>query len=137
VVDNAMSTRSYALGQQNLSISIYQWVWYLPVFLVAQLLPECVCLYVQSLSHLQLFVTLWTIFHQAPLSMEFSRKEYWSGLLSPTPGDLPNPGSNPHLLGLLLWQMDSLPLSPLRSPQQSFLHPTASITNNEFSICIF
>ena len=39
-----------------------------------------------------LFVTLWTVARQAPLSMEFSRQEYWSGLPFPSPGDLPNPG---------------------------------------------
>ena len=43
-------------------------------------------------SHVQLFATLWTVACQAPLSMGFSRQEYWSGLPSPTPGDLPNPG---------------------------------------------
>ena len=37
-------------------------------------------------------VTLWTAVRQAPLSMEFSRQEYWSGLPCPSPGDLPNPG---------------------------------------------
>ena len=42
-------------------------------------------------SHVQLFVTLWTVGHQAPLSMGFSRQEYWSGLPCPLPGDLPNP----------------------------------------------
>ena len=46
-------------------------------------------------SHVQLFVTLWTIAHQAPLSMEFSRQEYWSGLPFPSPGDLPSPGIEP------------------------------------------
>jgi len=51
-----------------------------------------VCVYVQSLSHVPLFATPWTIAHQTPLSMEFSRQEYWSGLLFPTPGDLPGPG---------------------------------------------
>ena len=40
-------------------------------------------------------VTLWTIAHQAPLSLGFSRQEYWSGLPCPPPGDLPNPGINP------------------------------------------
>ena len=45
---------------------------------------------VQSLSHVHLFVALWTIGHQAPLSMEFSRQEYWSRLPFPTPGDLPS-----------------------------------------------
>ena len=39
--------------------------------------------------------TPWTITHQAPLSMEFSRQEYWSGLPFPSPGDLPNPGNEP------------------------------------------
>ena len=39
-----------------------------------------------------LFVTPWAIAHQAPLSMEFSRQEYWSGLPCPPPGDLPDPG---------------------------------------------
>ena len=44
------------------------------------------------LSHVQLFVTPWTVAHQLPLSMKFSRHEYWSGLLFPPPGDLPVPG---------------------------------------------
>ena len=42
-----------------------------------------------------LFGTLWTVAHQAPLSMEFSRQEYWSGWSCPPPGDLPNPGIKP------------------------------------------
>ena len=47
------------------------------------------------LSHVRLSATPWTVTHQAPLSMEFSRKEYWSGLPFPTPGDLPDPGIKP------------------------------------------
>ena len=47
---------------------------------------------VLSLSHVQLFVTPWTVAHQALLSVEFSRQEYWSGLPFPSPGDLLNPG---------------------------------------------
>ena len=46
-------------------------------------------------SHVQLFVTLWTIAHQAPLSMGFSRQEYRSGLPFPTPGNLPYPRIGP------------------------------------------
>ena len=46
-------------------------------------------------SHVQLFVTLWTVAHQVPLSMGFSRQEYWSGLPSASPGDLPDPGIEP------------------------------------------
>ena len=44
----------------------------------------------QSSSHVQLFATLWTLAHQAPLSMGFSRQEHWSGLPFPFPGVLPN-----------------------------------------------
>ena len=44
------------------------------------------------LSRVQLFVTPWTVARQAPLSMGFSRQEYWSGLAFLTPGDLSNPG---------------------------------------------
>ena len=53
---------------------------------------------VQSLSHVQLFATLWTVGHQGPLSMAFSRPEYWSGLPCPPPGDLPDPGIKPESL---------------------------------------
>ena len=50
---------------------------------------------VQSLSHVQLFATPWSAAHQAPLSMEFPRQEYWSGVPFPPPGDLPGPGIDP------------------------------------------
>ena len=50
---------------------------------------------VKSLSRVRLFVTPWTIAYQAPPSMGFSRQEYWSGLPFPSPGDLPNPGTEP------------------------------------------
>ena len=46
-------------------------------------------------SHVQLFATLWTVACQTPLSMGFSRQEYWSGLLYLPPGDLLNPGTKP------------------------------------------
>ena len=61
----------------------------------------CVSCSVESLS-----ATPWTVTHQAPLSMEFSRQEYWSGLSFPSPGDLPNPGIKP--ASPALWA-DSLP----------------------------
>ena len=47
------------------------------------------------LSHGPLFVTPWTAAHQVPLSMEFSKQEYWSGLPFPPLGDLPDPGTEP------------------------------------------
>ena len=52
---------------------------------------NCCCM-LSHFSRGQLFVTLWTTAHQSPLSMEFSRQEYWSGLPFPPPGDLPDPG---------------------------------------------
>ena len=58
----------------------------------------CTCMYVCMLSrfsHVQIFATLWTVAHQAPLSKGFSRQEYWSGLPCPSPRDLPNPGIEP------------------------------------------
>ena len=45
-------------------------------------------------SHVQLYATPWTVACQAPLFMEFSRQEYWSGLSFPSPGDIPDPGPN-------------------------------------------
>ena len=57
----------------------------------------------------QLFATLWTIAHQAPLSMGFSKQEYWSRLPFPPLGDLPTQGLNWHLLDLLHWEAGSLP----------------------------
>ena len=56
-------------------------------------------------SRVQLFATPWTVAHQAPLSMGFSRQEYWSGLPFPSPGDLPNSGIEPRSPSL---QADSL-----------------------------
>ena len=50
---------------------------------------------VRRFSRVQLFVTVWAVALQAPLSMGFSRREYWSGLPCPSPGDLPNPGIEP------------------------------------------
>ena len=53
--------------------------------------PYFVCV----LSRVRLLVTPWTVARQAPLSMEFSRQEHWSGLSFPTPRDLPDPGIKP------------------------------------------
>ena len=52
-------------------------------------------MHVKSLSRVRLSVTLWTVAHQAPLSMGFSRPEYWSGLPFPFPENLPNTGIEP------------------------------------------
>ena len=76
---------------------------------MAALFIVCVC--VQSLSCVWLFVTPWTVASQPPLSMEFPRQEYWSRLPFPLPGDLPNPGIEPKSHASPESQADSLPLS--------------------------
>ena len=68
------------------------------------------------LSRVWLFETPWTVAHQALQSMEFSRQEYWSGLPFPSPGDLPNPGTEP---GRPALQADALPSEPPGKPQES------------------
>ena len=82
-------------------------------------------------SRVQLFETPWTVACQAPLSMGFSRQEYWSGLPFPSPGDLPNPGIKPQSP---VWQADSLPSEPpekpppvMRKPLQHLFHPVSLI----------
>ena len=70
-------------------------------------------------SHVQLFATPWTVAHQAPLSMGFSRQEHWSGLPFPLPGDLP--GIKPASPTL---QADSLPTEPPGRP--ALFHRQAS-----------
>ena len=67
---------------------------------------------VKSLSRVRLFVTLWTVAHQASPSMGFSRQEYWSGLPFPSPGDLPNPRIEP---GSPALQADALTSEPAKS----------------------
>ena len=62
---------------------------------------------------LRLFAIPWTVAYQAPPSMEFSRQEYWSGLLFPSPGDLPNLGIKPTSPAL---HADSLPSEPPGKP---------------------
>ena len=64
---------------------------------------------VKSLSSVLLFSTPWTVAHQAPLSMGFSRQEYWSGLPFPSLGDLPDPGIEPRSPAL---QEDALTSEP-------------------------
>ena len=65
--------------------------------------------WVKLLSHVWLFATPWTVAHQAPASMGFSRQEYWSGLPFPSPGDLPDLGIEPRSPAL---RADALPSEP-------------------------
>ena len=67
-------------------------------------------------SHAQLFVTLWTVTHQAPLSLAFFKQEYWSGLPCLLQWIFPKQGSNPYLLCLLHWRWVLYPMSHQGSP---------------------
>ena len=67
---------------------------------------------VKSLSRIWLFAPPWSVAHQTPLSMEFSKQEYWSGLPFPSPRDLPDPGTEPGSPAM----QASLPSEPPRKP---------------------
>ena len=82
----------------------------LDLWLGSPLLPSA-CL-LSHFSHIRLFMTIWT----TPLSMGFSRQEYWSGLPCPPPRDLSDPGMEFVSLCLLRWQAGSLPLLPPGKP---------------------
>ena len=71
---------------------------------------------VKSLSRVRLFATPWTVAHQAPLFLGFSRQEYWSGMPFPSPGDLPNPGIKPRSPAV---QADAVPSEPPGKPERS------------------
>ena len=71
----------------------------------------------KSLSRVRLFSTLWTVAHQTPPSMGFSRQEYWSGLPFPSPGDLPEPGMELECPEL---QAEALPSEPPGKPIQMY-----------------
>ena len=90
-------------------------------------LITCVCVFSHPVMSDFLW-PLWTIACQAPLSMGFSRQEYWSGLPCPSPGDLPNPGIEPTSPTSSALLVDSLPLSHWRSPD----HPC----HDPFPICL-
>ena len=97
-----------------------------PVFFIPNLLPCFMFLYgpwklrVKLLSRVWLFATPWTVDCQAPPSVGFSRQEYWSGLLFPSPGDLPDLGIEP---GSPTLQADSLLSEPPRNP---FIAPSTT-----------
>ena len=76
----------------------------------------------QLRGRVRLFATLRTVTHRAPLSREFSRQEYWSGLAFLLQGIFLTQGSNPCLLRLLRWQAGSLPLCHLGSAQCDILY---------------
>ena len=81
---------------------------------------------VKSFSRVQFFATLWTVAHQAPPSMGFSRQESWSGFPFPSPGDLPNPGIEPRSSAL---QADPLTSEPPGKPKLGNYSRRVSINN--------
>ena len=94
---------------------------------------------VKSLSCVQLFATPWTITYQTPLSMGFSKQEYWSGFPFLSPGDLPDPGIKPRSPAL---QADALPSEPPGKPknvqitvQLHSFHILARLCSKSFKLC--
>ena len=86
-------------------------------------------------------MTSWSAARQAPLSMGFSRQEYWSGLPCPPPGDLPNAGIEPTSPASPALQADSFPLNPPGKPDKmqlkkktSYVIPSSSIAEEETKI---
>ena len=87
----------------------------------------CVCSVISN------SVTPWTIDHQASLVIEFSKQEYWSGLPFPVQEIFLTWGSNLHLLCLLHWQVNSLPLAHLGSPIMSLTIPKNYIRSSSYA----
>ena len=85
--------------------------------------PFCLCIRTQLLSSVQLSATPWTVAHQTPLSMGFSRQVYWSWLPCSPPGDLPNPGIKPEALTSPALAVGSLPLVPPGKPETILFDP--------------
>ena len=106
---------SGALGQQGAGVqgpraSAPQLVEKVGEVALLDYFPHAVCV-LSHFNHISLIATLWTVARQAPLSMGFSRQEYWSGLPCPPPGDLPNPGIETRSPAAPALQVTSLPLS--------------------------
>ena len=94
-----------------------------------------VCLtlvHARVLCHVQLFVTPWTVAHQAPLSRESPKQEYWSGLPFPSPGDLPDPGIKPTSPALAGWFFITEPPGKFQSFTFDSLYVPNSQETNHF-----
>ena len=102
----------YHLLPLSLTKDIYDYWFYNPKYYLFYISVK-VKVKVKLLSRVRLFATPWTVAHYAPLSMGFSRQEYWSGLPFPSPGDLPNPGIEPRSPAL---QADALTSEPPGKP---------------------
>ena len=88
----------------------------------------------KSLSRVQLSATPWTVAHQAPPSMGFSRQEYWSGLPFPSPGDLPNPGIKPRSAAL---QANALTSEPPGKPMGNLYSEAQNLAGRNFNDSLY
>ena len=118
--------RSFASTAARMCKGDYYWLtsYNTPGTILSVSRTLCVCM-CESLSCVQLFVTPWTVAHQARLSMGFPRQKYWSGLLFPSPGDLPDPVIKPRSPIL---QADSLPPEPPGKPSRTLFQLIFGIT---------
>ena len=89
---------------------------------------------VKSLSRVRLFAAQWTVAYQAPLSMGFSKEEFWSGLPFPSPGDLPDPGIEP---GSPALQADALPSKPPGKSLRNVQFPNPETINSSLTPNVF
>ena len=95
----------------------------------------CVCAHTHVLSHIWLFATPWTVTQQTPLSMEFSRQEYWSGLPFPTPGNLSDPGMKPISPALAGRFFITAPLAESKGRRNTHCIPSVSCTRAGWFLC--
>ena len=120
--------RTWVLIELNTSLSLLPTLskhsefdcWYIPFMKLLSCAVDIsglCCAILSHFSHVWLFVTLWTVAHQVPLSMGFSRQEYWSGLPCPPPADLPSPGIEPASPIPPALQADSLPTESAGKPE--------------------
>ena len=103
---NRFLFESLCLVLWGLFLAVVSWVMWGPSSVLPEVAQSC-----------PTFVTPWTVAYKAPLSMEFSRQEYWSASPYPSPGDLPDPGIKPTSPASLPLQAGSLPLSYRGSPR--------------------
>ena len=102
---------------------------------VGKQLCACVCVCVCVLTHVWFFATPWPVACQAPLSMEFFRQEYWSGLPFPSPEDLPDPGIKPVSLVSAALASRFLTTEPPGKPKATILQCGISILSAPLVAC--
>ena len=102
------------LNVKNWGFSLHVFVYNVPPYVLSHF------------SHVRLFVALWIAAFRAPLSVGFSRQEYWSGLPCPPSGDLLDPGNEPAAPVPPAFQVDSLPLIHQGSPISPYTFPYIS-----------